>query len=126
MKIIFDGNEWTIENPSKNIVDISKEHDIYIPAPCYYNKNENGCCNGCLLLINGKEAKACTTLPVDGMNIIYNRDDLNAKRDRNLTNFALGITPEMEAACEAAKHSGCGDDCNCGGSCGDNCSCGSH
>lgn len=133
MKIIFDGNEWNIQDSSKNIVEIAKEHGIYIPAPCYYNKSENGCCNGCLILVDGKESRACTTLPADNMDIIYNRDDLIAKRERNLTNFALGITEEMEALAAGSETSGCGDSCSCGDSgcgddcaCGGNCGCGSH
>lgn len=126
MKIIFDGTEWHIEDSSKNLVEQAKEHGIFIPAPCYYKKEENGCCNGCIVVIDGQEAKACSTLPTDGMNIVFNRDDLIAKREHNLTNYVHGITPEMEEACSHTSHSddacGCGGNCDCGGNCG----CGGH
>ncbi len=121
MKIIFDGNEWNVEDSTKNIVDIAKEHGIYIPAPCYYNKRENGCCNGCLILVNGQESRACETTPVDSMEIIYSTDELMKKRETNLTKFALGITEEDSHGCSCGGSCG-SDDCSCGG----NCSCGSH
>ncbi|BBF43739.1 hypothetical protein lbkm_2427 [Lachnospiraceae bacterium KM106-2] len=132
MKIKFDGNEWDVLDSTKNIVDLAKDHGVYIPAPCYYKKSQQDCCKSCLILVDGEEGCACSTFPTDGMEIVYNQDDLIDKRERNLTNYALGITEEMEAAAAAksshshSDHSGCGDDCSCGGSCGDNCSCGSH
>ncbi|MDO5519389.1 MAG: hypothetical protein Q4G58_02735 [bacterium] len=141
MKIIFDNEEWNVEDSSKNIVELAKEHEIYIPAPCYYKKIENGCCNCCLILVDGTMARACSTLPADGMNITFNTSDLLAKRERNLTCYALGIPTELETghAHDHAHHDhdhdhdSCGDDCSCGDngcgddcSCGGNCGCGSH
>lgn len=114
MKLMFDGKEWDVTDSSKNMVEVAKEHGIYIPAPCYYKKENTGCCKGCLIEINGKIARACITMPEDGMNIIYDRDDLIDQRELNLKKYALGII-EPES-----------DGCGCGGSCGDNCTCGAH
>lgn len=128
MKIIFDQNEWNVEDSSKNIVEIAKEHDIYIPAPCYYKKSEDRCCKCCLILVDGNETEACNTFPTDGMNIIFNRDDLLSKRERNLTCYALGIPPENPSNASHSDHSHSHDSCGCGGdcSCGGDCGCGSH
>lgn len=128
MKFIFDGNEWTIEDSSKTIVELAKQNGIYISAPCFYNKRQDGCCNGCLILVDGEEARACETTPIDGMNIIYDREDLMEKRTRNLTKYAARKDSASKASSCGHSHSqdgdsrGCDGSCDCGGSCG----CGSH
>ena len=134
MKIRFDGTEFMIEDTSKNIVEIAKDNGIYITAPCFYNKRENGCCNSCLILVNGEIARACETLPSDDMEIIYDRDDLIEQRTNNLERFSLrrNIETGVKGCGCGSGHSHedggscCGGSCDSSGGCGDNCSCGSH
>lgn len=118
MKIILDGKECFIEDCSKTIVEIAKANGIFISAPCFYRKQEHICCNGCLILVDGKEARACETTPVDGMNIIYDREDLMTLRSRNLTKYAAQKEIAEKINADKEKKGCCG-----GGSCGDSCSC---
>lgn len=78
-------------------------------------------------LVNGEEARACETTPVDSMEIIYDTDELMEKRTRNLTKYAAQKeTAEKMNSCGHTSHSedghSCGGNCDCGGNCG----CGSH
>jgi len=76
MKLTIDGTAIKISRNDKNIVDIADRANIGIPAPCYRANRNKGCCKSCVVEINGKKKYACTTKPLDGMNIIVNRDDL--------------------------------------------------
>lgn len=82
--VTIDGIEVDITDPDKNIVEIAKEVNVSIPAPCYHAKKRYGCCKVCLIELDGEQAYACNTKPVDGMNIIVKRDDLNAIRKERL------------------------------------------
>jgi len=120
MKLYFDETEFEVEDTSKTIVEIAKDHGVFISAPCFYNKRSNGCCNGCIIEVNGIEMRACETMPEEGMNIIYDRDDLIQKRTRNLTKYAAQKDIEEKVAeAKQNKKSGCGGH----GACGDNCTC---
>lgn len=119
MKITLDGKECMVLDSSKNLVEVAKENGVFISAPCHYKNQEYGCCNGCIILVDGKEARACETKPVNGMEIIYDRDDLMTIRTRNLVKYAAKKeTAEKVKAAKAEKKGCCG-----GGSCGDSCSC---
>ncbi len=104
MGITIDGIEIEISCEDKNIVDIADRANIGIPAPCYRANNAKGCCNSCVVEIDGKKANACVTKPLDGMNIIVNRDDLKKTEKENIIKYKESFKP-------AGK--GCG--CNCSG-----------
>ena len=108
MKIKIDGKEIKVNNPNSNIVEIADENGISITAPCFRNKKKNGCCKACLIEIAGKQQYACSTKPIDGMDIIYDRQDLSAIRKEKLQSYANAIK-----AGDISKNA-----CDC--SCGDN------
>jgi predicted molibdopterin-dependent oxidoreductase YjgC len=101
MKIRIDGQDITIFNEDKNIVDVAKRAKIGIPAPCYYNDRKGGCCKGCLIEINGEEKYACCTKPEDGMNIIYKRDDLDVIRKKRIKKYAMGNAEPCNCGCSS-------------------------
>lgn len=119
MKIIFDGKEFLVNDASKNIIEIAKEHGVYIPAPCYYKNDDTGCCNGCIILVDGKEAHACETTPVEGMEIIYDCDDLLTLRTRNLRKYSARSAIAEKLDTSKTAKSGCGGH----GKYGDACTC---
>jgi NADH dehydrogenase/NADH:ubiquinone oxidoreductase subunit G len=91
MKINIDGKEILVEDSSKNIVEIADDNGISIMAPCFRNGRKGGCCNVCLLEIDGEEAYACGTKAKDGMDIVYDRDDLKVLRKERLANYVKNI-----------------------------------
>lgn len=91
MKITIDEKEILVKDRSKNVVEIAEENGITITAPCYRNKNNNGCCNACVVEIDGVQKYACATKAQDGMNIIYKREDLTALRKERLEKYAQAI-----------------------------------
>ncbi len=88
MIIKIDEKEILVSNPNKNIVEIGDENGITITAPCFRSKKKHGCCNACVIEIDGIQKYACGTKPQDGMNIIYNRDDLANIRKERLEKYA--------------------------------------
>lgn len=116
MRIKFDEKVLEISDATKNIVEAVKDHGIYISAHCLYNKRVNGCCNGCIILVNDQEARACETYPEDGMNIIYDRPYLTNKRSMNLERYAMRRDIEV-ANQEKSCHSHDDGSCECGGNC---------
>lgn len=91
MKIKIDGKEIVVTDPNKNIVEIGDENGITITAPCFRNKRKYGCCKGCVIEVDGVQKYACTTKPKDGMNIIYNREDLANIRKERIETYAQRI-----------------------------------
>ncbi|TRX71836.1 2Fe-2S iron-sulfur cluster-binding protein [Carboxylicivirga sp. M1479] len=87
MHITIDGKKIVVSDSSKNIVEIAKEARIGIPAPCFLNKHKYGCCNACVIEVNNEQLYACVTKPTDGMDIIFNRDDLKALRKERLLKY---------------------------------------
>ncbi|MCT4618259.1 MAG: 2Fe-2S iron-sulfur cluster-binding protein [Marinisporobacter sp.] len=91
MQIKIDGKEIMVTDPNKNIVEIGEENGITITAPCFRNKKKHGCCNACVIEIDGVQKYACGTKPQDGINITYNREDLTAIRKERLEKYAQAI-----------------------------------
>jgi predicted molibdopterin-dependent oxidoreductase YjgC len=91
MRIKIDEKEIVVTDPSKNIVEIGDENGITITAPCFRNKKKHGCCNACIIEVDGIQKYACGTKPQDGMNIIYNREDLASIRKEKMEKYAQGI-----------------------------------
>jgi len=105
MKIIIDGKEIEIRPEYKNIVSVADRAKIGTPAPCYRSDRSNGCCQVCVVEINGKKEYACVTKPLDGMNIIVNRDDLNKIRKERIKKYQE-LPKDTQEAC------GCNCDCS--------------
>ena len=105
MKIKIDEKEIEITSEDKNIVDVADRSKIGIPAPCYRSNKSKGCCYSCVVEINGKQEYACNTKPIDGMNIIFNREDLKELRKKKIIKY-------QEQAKSPASSCGCNCDCS--------------
>ena len=99
----------------KNIVDIADREKIAIPAPCYRNHRVKGCCNACVIEVNGENQYACTTKPLEGMNIVVNRDDLKQLRNERMKIYAYNEKNNIKGECDCGDDCGCGDDSDCCG-----------
>ncbi|MFK5883640.1 MAG: 2Fe-2S iron-sulfur cluster-binding protein [Candidatus Izemoplasma sp.] len=101
MRIKIDHKEINIElkDQTKNIVDIAKINGITIVAPCYNTRCKYGCCKACLILVNGQKKYACGTKPIDGMEVVYQNDNLRAERKSNLKSYANKILNETQEKC---------------------------
>lgn len=110
MHIFIDDKKAGFTKDDDNIVQVADRAGIGIPAPCYRAKHKNGCCNACVIEIEGKQAFACSTKPAKGMNITLNRDDLKAVRKKRLEEYR--DNPEKGCGCSC----GSGSDSN-----GENC-----
>lgn len=91
MKITIDGKEIKVTDPRKNIVEIADENGISIAAPCFRNKRKQGCCKACVIEVKGTKKYACCTRPYDGMEIVYNREDLASIRKERIKEYTLAI-----------------------------------
>lgn len=91
MKIKIDEKEIVVSDPNKNIVEIGDENGISITAPCFRSKKRHGCCKACVVEVDGKQQYACGMKPQDGMNIVYNREDLASIRKERLQSYADAI-----------------------------------
>ena len=108
-KVTIDGQEIDIKPGDKNIVDVATRARIGIPAACYRAMRKKGCCHGCVVEINGEQKFACATVPVNGMNIIVNREDLKAIRKKNLVVYNDGIKSGNFCKCSVTGS----NDCSC-------------
>ena len=109
MKITIDGRQIKISPEDKNIIDVADRAKIGIPAPCYRNNRRRGCCQVCLVEIDDARKYACVTKPVDGMNIIFDRDDLNKIRKEKIKEYRELPAQAVKSCC-----------CDCSGT-GSNC-----
>ena len=105
MNIKIDGRLIKVRHDDKNIVDVADREKIGIPAPCYHAQRKQGCCNSCVVEINGKHRYACSTSPENGMEIIVNREDLIALRKERLLKYKTGI--ENGNPCECRSSNNC-------------------
>ncbi|QVK20371.1 (2Fe-2S)-binding protein [Mycoplasmatota bacterium] len=106
MKIKIDGKIIDISNENRNLVEIARDHKIAIPAPCYLNDRKYGCCNACVVRINGEISYACTIYPKDGMDIITSTKELKDLRKQRIREYQESIETGNYQSC-------CGDECNC-------------
>ncbi len=91
MKIIFDGKEMNVENAEDNIVEVAHKNGVTMIAPCFRNKQKHGGCGACVIEVEGKQAFACGTKPYEGMNIVYNKPELDALRKERLKIYGDNI-----------------------------------
>lgn len=97
--ITIDGRKVRVTDDTKNIVEIAKTVGIGIPAPCFFAKRKTGCCMGCVVEIDNEQTYACGTRPVEGMNVIVNRDDLRALRKERLIKYKEAIKKNKPLKC---------------------------
>lgn len=107
MKITIDGKVVEYSPNEKNIIDVADKAKIGIPAPCYRINMKKGCCNACIIEVDGEQKYACATQPTDGMNIIFNRDDLKSIRKRLLVAYQKGENVGQSCACCCSSGSNC-------------------
>ena len=107
MNIKIDGKQIELTRKEKNIVDAADQAGIGIPAPCYRNGRKQGCCNACVVEVNGKQQYACATKPEEGMDITVNREDLKKLRQERLQKYRSNIENGNSCGCSCSADSGC-------------------
>ncbi len=77
VNIKIDGKNYQVSK-DKNLVDIAKEHGIYIPTLCHFHEVNPplGTCRICTVSVNGKYTTSCTTKVQEGMKIEINSPEL--------------------------------------------------
>lgn len=110
MKITIDKQEIEVTNPELNLIEIAKQNDIAIPSPCYNHNQKFGCCNACAIEIDGEIKYACCTKPVEGMKIIFKRDDLAELRKQRMLEYKKNIKKNVKMPCF-------GGECSCKSNC---------
>lgn len=128
MNIEIDGKQMNITGTAMNIVEVAQNNGITMIAPCYRNDRKFGCCNACLIEVNGKRKYACSIKPDDNMKIVYNREDLADERKKKLAEYVKNIKSGKRASCcgESDDNDSCsGDDKEESSCCSDSsCGCG--
>lgn len=108
MNIKIDGKKVAVNEEDQNIVDVADREKIAIPAPCYKNGRKKGCCNACVVEIDGKQKYACTTKPEEGMDIIVDREDLKKLRKERLLKYMESQkNPAQTCGCSCSGNSDC-------------------
>jgi len=105
--VTIDGKEIEVDSSDSNIVDVADRAKIALPAPCYRNNRQKGCCNACLVEINGVQKFACSTIPEQGMEIVINREDLNTLRKQRLLEYKEGIKSGTPCGCSGSDSGNC-------------------
>lgn len=90
-----------------NILDIAGRAEIRIPAPCYRDQRNKGCCSACVVEIDGEQQFACSTTPRKGMNIVVDRADLKAMWKQRLMEYKEGIKTGNLCQCSSPSSGDC-------------------
>lgn len=88
MNVVIDGKQIEFSAEDMNLVELAERNGVRIPAPCFHAQRKTGCCNGCVVEVDGEQQYACVTTPRDGMQIVVNRDDLNALREDRIRAYS--------------------------------------
>ncbi len=107
MKIFFDNKEIDIDDSHNNLVDALQQAKIHIIAPCYRKNTCGGCCQACVVLVDGKQSYACATKPYDNINITYNTPELIELRMERVKQYANSTHNNSD-------DNVCDCNCNCG------------
>ena len=78
--VTIDGILIKVTYPDFTIYDVAKSVGINIPAPCFGDNRKFGGCKVCVVEIAEKHSYACRKMPKKGMNVIFDREDLNVLR----------------------------------------------
>jgi len=81
VNLTIDGKNFQAEE-GKNLMQVAKENDIFIPSLCYYKHIEPplGSCRVCTCKINGKYGPACTEKVAEGLTVEVNNEELKDTR----------------------------------------------
>ncbi|MCY0860553.1 MAG: formate dehydrogenase subunit alpha [Sulfolobaceae archaeon] len=81
VRIIIDGAEIEVEE-GRPLIKVLREKGIYVPAVCYNERlGPIKTCDTCVVEVNGKLARACSTLTKDGMVIRINEERVLKARE---------------------------------------------
>lgn len=104
MNITIDGIQVEFSAEDTNIVEAAGRSDIRIPAQCYLANRKHGCCKVCVIEVNGEEKYACVTKPQEGMQIVFDRDDLNTLRKERIVAYSKAKNdPSLRCECDCAE-----------------------
>ena len=107
MHIKIDGVRVKVEADDINILDVAGRANIRIPDTCHRINKSHGCCQGCVVEINGEQKYACSTKPMEGMNVIVVRDDLKAIRKERLRQYREKREHQTQSGPCCSEASGC-------------------
>jgi NADH-quinone oxidoreductase subunit G len=99
MAIVIDGVTLEIGPEDTCIIDVAARAGIGIPSPCYRAERSDGCCQVCVVEIDGRQAYACCSAPIDGMRVVVDREDLKILRRERLREYASGETSSEPCVC---------------------------
>ena len=85
--ITIDGTVVKVTDPTITIYEVAKQAGINILAACFGDNRKFGSCRVCVVEIAKKHSYACRKMPKKGMDIIVDREDLNALRKERLETY---------------------------------------
>ncbi len=69
--------------PGQTIIQAAADADVYIPHLCYHpDFTPHGSCKLCSVQVNGRICSACTFPASDGLEVLSETSDLNARRQK--------------------------------------------
>ena len=107
INVSIDGKSIQVDARDRNLVDVADRTKIGIPAPCYRDEGQVGCCKGCVVEVDGNHKYACATAPRDGMDIVVNRPDLKALRKERIKEYAKNRENGEPCNCSSGDSSCC-------------------
>ena len=85
--VTLDGQRVAYTQADTTLVELARRFDISLAAPCHDAEQRFGCCNACVIEVDGRQRFACTTAPADGMDIVVSREDLVALRRERFESY---------------------------------------
>src|SRR4030042_1933137 len=102
LKMMINNKEVSFEK-GKTILEVAREHDMYIPSLCYhYKTGQAGKCRVCMVDVSGMRGlqTACTVIAADGMVVKTNTEEILAAQ-RMIINLLLSNGQHNCLFCEA-------------------------
>jgi len=109
MNITIDGQVVEVIPSDKTIVDVADRAKIRIPDACYRVEKSKGCCQACVVEIDGEQRYACATAPKEGMNVVVSREDLKAIRKQRLFVYQENIKKGTPSGCSCSDAKDCSE-----------------
>lgn len=107
LTLMIDGQIIQVDPADKHLVSVAARARIGIPAPCSRSQQINGCCNGCVVEVNGEQKLACCTAPEDGMEVISKTPKLKALRKQRFLEHREAIKAGTPIKCCGSGSSCC-------------------
>lgn len=111
MHITIDGKKAIFTDRDTNIVEVAAKAGIGIPAPCYRSNQKKGCCNACVIEVDGRQVYACGTKPLEGMNVAVRRYDLDTIRKERIIKYKEKSNQECACLCDCNTEPTAGVNC---------------